>query len=371
MKKISSLFLALLLSCTMLLPGCTPEPSVETPSIPSVEASAPSVEQAPGIPTRPELPPAPELSVPDTDEPADVPPDSDSQLVEPCLDMAFIRASVGEIPAVSLFREDQPWVTVNGNEPFFSQEERAITAAFELFSDLDALGRCGVTFANVCPDLMPTEPRGEIGQVKPTGWHTVKYDCVDGKYLYNRAHLLGFQLTGENANRQNLITGTRFFNVEGMLPFENMVADYVKETGNHVLYRVTPLFEGDNLLANGVLMEAYSVEDEGAGICFCVFVYNCQPGVTIDYATGVSHLTEADTDDKEEDKAPVVVPAPEPEPEPEPVGTDYVLNKSTKKFHYPDCRSVGQMSEKNKLYFTGTRAEVLSRGYDPCGHCDP
>ena len=137
---------------------------------------------------------------------------------------------------------------------------------------------------------MPTEDRGEIGHVKPTGWQSVKYDIVDGKYLYNRCHLIGFQLTGENANKQNLITGTRYFNVDGMLPFENMVADYVKETENHVLYRVTPIFDGNNLVANGVQMEAYSVEDKGDGICFHVYVYNNQPGVAIDYTTGESEL---------------------------------------------------------------------------------
>jgi DNA-entry nuclease len=160
----------------------------------------------------------------------------------------------------------------------------------ETYSSLDALGRCGIAFARVGKDLMPTEPRGSISSVKPTGWHTVKYDIVDGKYLYNRCHLIGYQLTAENANKQNLITGTRYLNVEGMLPFENMVADYVKETGNHVAYRVTPLFDGDNLLASGVVIEGYSIEDKGEGICFNVFAYNIQPGVVIDYANGESHL---------------------------------------------------------------------------------
>lgn len=189
---------------------------------------------------------------------------------------------------------DSPYVTVNDNQPYFSDSDLT-TTSFESYSDLDSLGRCGVAYACVSTDTMPTEERGSIGQIKPTGWHTVKYDCVDGKYLYNRCHLIGYQLTAENANEQNLITGTRYLNVDGMLPFENMVADYIKETDNHVLYRVTPTFDGDNLVASGVLMEAESVEDKGEGICFCVFCYNVQPDVTIDYTTGESTLDESYT----------------------------------------------------------------------------
>ena len=179
------------------------------------------------------------------------------------------------------------YVTVNGNVPFFMPEE-ITDESFEYYAELDELGRCGTTMACIGIDIMPTEERGEIGSVKPTGWQSVKYDCVDGKYLYNRCHLIGFQLAGENANKRNLITGTRYLNIEGMLPFENLVADYVQETKNHVLYRVTPIFDGDNLVAHGVLMEGYSVEDEGEGVCFCVFAYNAQPGIIIDYQTGDS-----------------------------------------------------------------------------------
>ena len=160
---------------------------------------------------------------------------------------------------------------------------------FEHYSDLDSLGRCGVAYSCVGTELMPTEKRGSIGNVKPSGWHSVKYDFIDGKYLYNRCHLIGYQLTAENANRKNLITGTRYLNVEGMLPFENMVADYIKETKNHVLYRVTPIFDGNDLVCRGVKMEAKSIEDNGDGICFNVFVYNIQPGVHIDYASGDSY----------------------------------------------------------------------------------
>lgn len=181
----------------------------------------------------------------------------------------------------------EPYVVLQDNQPGFGLEDLT-TEPFETYSELDYLGRCGTAYANVCLDIMPTEPRGEIGQVKPSGWQTAKYDCVDGKYLYNRCHLIGYQLAGENANSRNLITGTRYMNVEGMLPFENMVDDYVEETENHVLYRVTPIFNGDDLVAGGVQMEAFSVEDEGEGICFNVYVYNVQPGVVIDYATGDS-----------------------------------------------------------------------------------
>lgn len=193
--------------------------------------------------------------------------------------------SLDKIPVYS----GNAYVPVNNNVPYYEESEY-VTDSFEFYEQLDSLGRCGVAYANIGLDLMPTEERGSIGSVKPTGWHTIKYDCVDGKYLYNRCHLIGYQLTAENANKQNLITGTRYLNIDGMLPFENMVADYVKETGNHVLYRVTPVFEGDNLVANGVLMEGYSVEDNGEGICYCVFAYNTQPDIYIDYVTGDSSI---------------------------------------------------------------------------------
>lgn len=195
--------------------------------------------------------------------------------------------SIEEIPPFS----GEAYVAVNGNVPFFLEEEYT-TESYEYYSELDDLGRCGMTMACVGLDIMPTEERGSIGSVKPSGWQSVKYDIVDGKYLYNRCHLIGFQLAGENANKRNLITGTRFLNIEGMLPFEDMVADYVKETENHVLYRVTPIFNGDDLVAEGVLLEGWSVEDSGEGICFCVYAYNAQPGIVIDYATGDSQEAE-------------------------------------------------------------------------------
>ena len=201
----------------------------------------------------------------------------------------YTFGSMDEILAMVPEFTDQPYVVINNNEPFFTDEEKVTTDAFEYYSDLDELGRCGMALANVCKELMPTSDRESIGEVKPSGWQTVKYDHVNGKYLYNRCHLIGFQLTGENANEKNLITGTRYMNVDGMLPFENMIDDYVDETENHVLYRVTPVFKDDELVARGALMEAYSVEEKGEGICFNVYVYNNQPGVVIEYATGESH----------------------------------------------------------------------------------
>lgn len=280
--------------------------------------------------------------------------------------------SLSDVPAYS----GKAYISVNGNVPYFTAAELT-TTSFETYSDLDTLGRCGVTYACIGQDLMPTEERGSIGMVKPTGWHTVRYDdLVDGKYLYNRCHLIGYQLTGENANTKNLITGTRYLNIEGMLSFENMVADYIQETNNHVLYRVTPIFEGNNLLANGVLMEGYSVEDKGAGVSYCVFAYNVQPGIEIDYATGESKL--ADGAQQEELKTATVTPTPSPEPEKqEPVTgseasqADYILNTNTKKFHYPTCSSVNDMKEKNKQEFFGTRDETIALGYSPCGRCKP
>lgn len=248
----------------------------------------------------------------------------------------------------------KPYVVINKNVPGLKHSDRTSTY-FEKYSKLDSYGRCGVAFACLGTETMPTEERGSIGSVKPSGWQTVKYDCVDGKYLYNRCHLIGFQLSAENANEKNLITGTRYLNVDGMLPFENMVADYIKETGNHVLYRVTPIFSGTELVARGVQIEAFSVEDNGDGISFNVYCYNNQPGITINYKNGNSSLSassDTDTDTPSED-------------------FDYVLNTKSKKFHYPDCRSAESISSENRSEFSGTRAELINMGYSPCGNCDP
>lgn len=268
-----------------------------------------------------------------------------------------------EVPEYS----GEPYIPINNNKPNF-EEEDFTEESFETYSQLDSLGRCGTAFANVGEDLMPTEKRGSIGQVKPSGWKTVKYDFVDGKYLYNRCHLIGYQLTAENANERNLITGTRYMNVEGMLPFENMVADYIKETGGHVLYRVTPVFEGDNLVASGVQMEAESVEDEGESISFNVYVYNNQEGVDIDYATGESSLTgqtpageklSETTSQKNTQAAKTEYTA------------DYVINTNTGKFHKPSCHSVSDMKASNRKNYKGTRTDLLKQGYEPCGNCHP
>lgn len=309
--------------------------------------------------------------------------------------------SMSDIPAYS----GDPYVAVNDNQPDFSAADLT-TQSYEQYSDLDSLGRCGVCVASVGKDLMPDDKRGSIGMVKPTGWHTVKYDSVDGKYLYNRCHLIGYQLTAENANKKNLITGTRYLNIEGMLPFENLVADYVKETGNHVLYRVTPVFTGDNLLADGVHMEAESVEDKGEGVLFNVFCYNVQPGITIDYATGDSHesgdssgaaseqTTASDTKSASADNGSGAAASSSSavgaasvaagsaagsgasegaaqSAEPSSPAAEYVININTGKFHAPGCRTISLMNEENKKVVTESRDELIAQGYDPCGVCHP
>ena len=242
-----------------------------------------------------------------------------------------------------------PYVELNGNQPDFD-ESQLNGDSYEFYTDLDQLGRCGACYANIGPDLMPTEDRESISSVHPSGWVQAQYDFVDGKSLYNRCHLIGFQLTGENANEHNLITGTRYLNVEGMLPFENQVADYLRDTGNHVLYRVTPDFRDSELVARGVEMEAESVEDDT--IRFHVYCYNVQPGVVIDYATGESWAETAGTGEAETE-------------------ADYILNTGNRKFHLPDCSSVKDMKEKNKQSYTGSRENLIAQGYEPCGRCKP
>lgn len=287
-------------------------------------------------------------------------PSSDTQQPPTSPVPAADTVSLSEVPAYS----GEPYVAINNNTPGFNDEELT-TTSFETYSTLDYLGRCGVAYACIGTDLMPTEDRGSISEVTPSGWINKEYD---GQYLYNRCHLIGFQLSGENANERNLITGTRYMNVEGMLPFENMIADYVHETDNHVLYRVTPIYDGTNLVASGVQLEAESVEDDGEGVLFNVYVYNVQPGITIDYATGESWQEQGTT------TTPVQEEPVQEEPEeqtPVSSGTTYILNTNTKKFHYPSCSSVDQMSDKNRQEFTGTRDEIIAMGYDPCGRCHP
>lgn len=271
-------------------------------------------------------------------------------LVQP---MACQALTLDEVPPYS----GEPYYVVNDNIPDFTEEDLT-TESFEEYSELDELGRCGTAYACVGQDLMPTEKRGDISSVKPTGWQFVQYDFINGKNCYNRCHLLGFQLTGENANKENLITGTRYLNADAMLPFENLVADYVKETDEHVLYRVTPLFDGDNLVADGVEMEAMSVEDEGDGVLFHVFCYNVQPGVVIDYSDGST---------REGDPAAA---AASMEKEGKGNGEEtFILNANTGKFHLPSCQYAGQIKEENRKEVSASRKGMEESGYEPCRKC--
>lgn len=298
--------------------------------------------------------------------------------------------SLDAIPAY----DGKAYVAVNNNEPFFTDSDM-ITTAFENYSDLDSLGRCGVAYANICKDIMPTEERGKIGMIKPSGWHTVKYDVIKDRYLYNRCHLIGYQLAGENANPKNLITGTRYLNVEGMLPFENLVADYVNNTGNHVLYRVTPMFSGSNLVANGVLIEAKSVEDNGGGIFFNVYCYNVQPGVGINYENGDSWLdgttpqqsAQTDTPQNEGSQSSAGSGAGEYGSSGSTTGsassgsdssvaensaadssnseTMVHITTTGKKYHRAGCRTLKKSDTEVTL------DEAKSMGLSPCGICNP
>ena len=418
--------IALLLCSCAQSPGTTgperspsgyeaPSPAVSASPEPSAESPQESAEALPPKATGSQSGDGAAISSqsqPDTvsvSDQAENQPEPAPQIAAPPFSLADIAPYSGE-----------PWAVVNGNVPYFSEEELT-TQSFESYSGLDDLGRCGAAYACVGLDLMPTEERGSIGNVRPTGWHTVKYnDIIDGNYLYNRCHLIGYLLSGENANERNLITGTRYLNVQGMLPYENRIADYVTESGNHVLYRVTPVFEGENLLASGVLMEARSVEDGGEAISFCVYAYNVQPGIAIDYATGESAVAPdaqvpasappesiAPSREPAAESAAAVSPERNPEPtgalpqesapapeqsptqdsgnqpaqepsaepgvsqEEQPQGTAYILNTNTHKFHYPTCRSVKQMKEENKQNYTGSRDDVISMGYDACKRCKP
>ncbi len=349
--------------------------STEVASIEATEAVQETV--APTVTPKPTETPKPTATPTATPEPTKTP--EPTPVVVAKVSEEF---SLSNVAAYS----GKPYVEINQNVPYFADSELS-TTSYEYYSDLDSLGRCGVCIASVGQDIMPTEKRGDIGSVKPTGWHTIKYaGVVDGNYLYNRCHLIGYQLTGENANTKNLITGTRYLNVEGMLPFENMVADYVKESGNHVMYRVTPVFDGNNLLASGVLMEAKSVEDNGAGILFNVFCYNVQPGVTIDYATGDSSLEETvvvkeqSTPKPEATQAPVVA-TPEPQPQqqaPSATGS-YAVNGKNGKIHIVGaCPATGNgdSAMTDPVYFnTYEEAESYSISIAPnqskrkCGNC--
>ncbi len=252
--------------------------------------------------------------------------------------------SISDIPSYS----GDPYAVINGNEPFF--ELTSSTDAFEYYGDLDHYGRCTVASADLGQELMPKGKRGDISHIRPTGWIQSVYECVEGGSLYNRSHLIAYSLAGENDNERNLITGTRYMNAVSMQEFELMVLDYIRETGNHVLYRVTPVFNHDEPLARGVNMEAYSVEDEGDGIQFNVFCYNVQPDILLDYKTGDSML---DPDIKQSDIK------------------HYVINTGSKKFHDPSCPNISDIKEGNRSDFTCTRDAITKQGYIPCNGCRP
>lgn len=333
-KRILALFCAMLFltGCTMTVPRPTDTP---TPSY-GHEDFKPSLTPESPTPSLVQTSPTPTATAP-----------SEKTSSEMDAALANLPPFVGEAA-----------VPLNGNKPFFSESDIELAKEgnpFEYYCELDNLGRCGKTYANVCKETMPTEERGNIGMIRPSGWQTVNYhDLIDGNYLYNRCHLIGFQLTGDNSV-QNLITGTRYMNVQGMLPYENEVATYVERTGNHVLYRVTPIFAGNNLVANGVLMEAKSVEDDGDGVEFCVYGYNVQPGIRIDYATGDSEADET------------YVPPTE-----NPIGeVTYILNTRSKKFHRPDCSGAQTIADHNRSETDKSRDALVADGYSACGSCKP
>ena len=271
--------------------------------------------------------------------------------------------TIDNIPAYS----GDDYIILNNNIPNFSESDLT-TTSFEEYAPLDDLGRCGVAYSNIGTDIMPTEKRESISSVKPSGWHSVKYDIVEGKYLYNRSHLIGYQLTAENANDRNLITGTRYFNATLMLPYENMVADYIKETNNHVLYRVTPVFEGNNLVATGVQMEAKSVEDNGEGIEFNVFVYNVQPGITIDYATGDSALSgeEITNTSSSSNSNNTSNNSSNTTSSNNTTSTEEIIirgNSKSKIYHCPGQRDYENMADSDYLVNFNSEEEAISAGY--------
>lgn len=283
-----------------------------------------------------------------------------------CAPESTVALSIEDIPEYS----GKAYVELLNNQPNFTDSQKQKVKSFERYSKLDSLGRCGVAYASISTELMPTGKRESISSVKPTGWVQNEYAFISDKYVYNRCHLIGYQLAGENANERNLITGTRYMNVEGMLPFENLVAEYVTSTGNHVLYRVTPIFEGDNLLASGVEMEAWSVEDNGKGICFNVYCYNVQPGVLITYANGKNKsdgTIKVTGKSSVSGKSKVSIKSNKSSS----ASGKYILNVNSMKFHAPDCSGVSKMNSENKKAFTGKRSDVIKQGYEPCGMCKP
>lgn len=281
-----------------------------------------------------------------------------------CKNVRADSVTLADIPVYS----GSAYIDVNEDIPFFTE---LVTTPFDGYGPLDELGRATLAYACVGPETMPSYPRENINQIYPSGWSDAKYEGIDGGNLFNRCHLIGFQLTGQNANERNLITGTRYMNIEGMLPFENSVASYIEETGHHVMYRVTPMYEGSNLVASGVLMEAKSVEDPL--VQFCAFCYNIQPEIEIDYATGESS-GEGRIDYVGETASNIERLLPQTGSDRKSsgdTGSDYVLNINTKKFHYPTCDSVSDIKAKNREDYHGNRDEIIAQGYEPCKRCNP
>ncbi len=261
----------------------------------------------------------------------------------------------------------EAYTAMNGNRPYFDTEE-LVPESFELYYPLDALGRCTMAEAVIGQDTMASGSRGEIWMVKPAGWHSDRYASVDGEALYNRCHLIAHYLSDEDANPRNLVTGTRYMNTYGMNAAENMIGDYVKETGNHVRYRVTPVYTGDHLLCDGLLVEAYSIEDDGEDICFCIYAYNVQPGFVIDYATGDNY---SESGEEKLGAASETTASYEDYLAEEDENGTYILNVKSKKFHRPDCQGAKDISEKNRKEYTGSRNRLVEDGYKPCGSCNP
>lgn len=354
-KKIIALMLALAMSAALV--GCTDgQQEISPPGDYNYDVYLAGADESVPVPGTAGSAPAPGYEGPTVIEALEPPVITEGITVDVSIEQDGILNGF----SVPEWDGEHAWVELNGNIPMFDTADLARTDAFETYSDLDSLGRCGTAYANICTELQPTEARGEIGNVRPSGWHTVKYnDLISGNYLYNRCHLIGFQLAGENANEKNLITGTRYLNIDGMLDFENMVDDYVEETGNHVLYRVTPWFRDGELVCRGLTMEAYSVEDQGEGVRFFVWAYNNQPGVVIDYATGESRRADGrDQSDVEDEMENGPVQA-------------FVLNTKTGKFHRPECQYAESMAAVNRLELEQSLGAMLQAGYSPCGSCHP
>ena len=340
MKKTGGYLLILLLAAG-LLAGCMNVPSAKP--VPAAESEQ--------VQTVPETASQTETELPVQTETADT-AETILQTENLAAEKTFSWEKVLSLDDIPPFTGEAV-IEINGNVPFFTEEDLRASSSFVSYSDLDGLGRCAAAYGCVGTETEPAGERTLNDQIHPSGWHSDTYDFVDQLYLYNRCHLIAYSIAGSNGDPRNLITGTRYMNTKGMLPYENKVLRYIEETDNHVLYRVTPVFEGDNLVASGVLMEAYSLEDAGSGLMYCVYAYNVQPGIRIDYLTG----------DNEEDGSYV------PESEVSEEDCRYVVNLRSEKIHLPDCESVKKMSELNKWPTNLSLEDLIKKGYEPCQNC--